>query len=361
MNKTLLRSLLLGACAVAPFAAIAGGVEVAPCCNPPRVDIPDMREGWGFYLEGAAIRPYNNNTVFGDTLTFVAPNFDFFEVDYDAVNPDFNFALRVGVDYTMADSANILKLEYEHVWDSQSTANSDASFVFFDDDEDDIPFVSAGDVKIRLDAVKLVSEQHILIGPYWEATLTGGLRYARVQQKLNYGTALDLFVDGEDDDDGFDGALAFDAFENTMTFNGVGPLGGVGGMFHVTENLAFGAETQIALLLGSNKLDIDYYALLPNFFEGPDFIPVAGEFNTSSQTSIVPEIFARIYGNYFYRFDDGMELQVELGWRLDQYFNLRTSFAENELTEDAFFAEAPITISDEIGFSGPYLAAHLKI
>ena len=353
MNKTLLSSLLLGACCAAPIAAVAGGIEVATCCTPPRVDIPDMREGWGFYLEGAAIRPYNNDLGYAFYVSEFDPldRFDPIGFSIAEVQPDFNFDLRVGVDYTLANSANVLKLNYEHLFSNRTeTEEIDA----FDN-------VFAAAVKIKLDAVSLVSEQHILIGPYWEATLTGGLRYARVAENFANGYAG---IVGFEDREGREpiAILGARGYETELQFNGVGPLVGLGGMFHLTENLALGAEGQVALLLGRSDMTVqagEAIEMEDVFFAEFDTLP----FDTESRTSIVPEIMTRIYGNYFYRFTDGMELQVELGWRLDQYMNIHGRYVDDVVgtAEMGLFHDVPANLSDDVGFSGPYLSAHLKI
>jgi len=347
MKKTLLRSLLLGACCAAPIAAMAGGLEAPTCCTPPRVDIPDMREGWGFMLEGAAIQPYNNNLAYASPLVTstvgVAPlAFTTHFVDIEEVKPNYKFDLRVGVDYTLADSANVLKLTYEHFF------NNDDS----NDDDDD--FVNRS-VNFKFDEVTLASEQHILIGPYWEATLTGGLRWARVQQNSNLDATL-IGVPADVITGGVNGVYGID---QTAKFNGVGPVGGVGSMFHLTENLALGAEGLVAILIGNSQLDVDYAT------DGIGFLlpvpTIAADVDTDSVTSVVPELFMRIYANYFYRFQDGMELQVEAGWRTNHFFNLRTGLDEVERVARASFAPEVNTLSDEISFSGPYLMGHLKI
>lgn len=332
MKKTLLSSLLLGACCAAPIAAIAGGIDVV-VPGPPRVDIPDMREGWGFTVAGAALRGYNNDLGFFtfDSEVFAPADLTFADKVFE-VKPDYAFNLTVGVDYTLADSANILKLTYEHLFhntssNSETLATAAGGTVY-----------AKGSVQQELDDVNLVSEQHILIGPYIEATLTGGLRYARVSQ--DFDTVLDATAAV---------VPVVDAAINTaanLQFNGVGPLGGMGVMFHMTENFALGGETQVALLLGESKLSNT------DSFLGDD-IAVNGTLKTNDVYSIVPELYARIYGNYFYRFDDGMELQLELGWRVNQFFNIRTSVDDDIVN--------PTTTSNDIGFSGPYLMGHLKI
>lgn len=335
MKKTLLSSLLLGACCAAPIAAIAGGIDVV-VPGPPRVDIPDMREGWGFMIEGAALRGYNNDLSYFtfDSEVFAPADVTFADKVFE-VKPDYAFNLRVGVDYTLADSANILKLNYEHLFHN-TTSNSEnlitgaAGTVY-----------AKGSVEQQLDDVNLVSEQHILIGPYIEATITGGLRYARVSQDFS------AVVDATGAGLGFTEAATT---TSSFQFNGVGPLGGMGAMFHLTENFALGGETQVALLIGESKLtgsDSDIFT-----FAGDTFI-ANGTIRTNDVYSIVPELYARIYGNYFYRFDDGMELQLELGWRVNQFFNIRTAVDDHVVN--------PTTTSNDIGFSGPYLMGHLKI
>lgn len=332
MKKTLLRSLLIGSCTLAPVVAFAGGLDNPTCCQPPRVDIPDMREGWGFTLEGAAIRGYNNDLTYAvspESIVTIGA-FTSESVTIEEIKPDYAFDLLVGVDYTLAGSGNVLKLSYEHLFNKTSSASQ---YDVFDD-------YFEGSVQLKLDAVDLLSEQHILIGPYWEATLTGGLRYARVSQDFDASVAVSAL--------GVREALALDssfvAVSEDMQFNGVGPLGGLGSMFHLTENFALGGEGQMALLIGRNKASVNALEVLPVTVAAADVFVFDDK--ADNIYSIVPELKARIFGNYFYRFQDGMELQVEAGWKIDQFFNLRTNTTN---------------VSNDIGFSGPYLKGHIKL
>lgn len=338
MKKALLRSLLLSSCAIAPVVAIAGGIDAeAPCCAV-RVDIPEMREGWGFTIQGAALRGYNNNLDYVDAIqtsteatvggnTFFANNYSI-----NAVQPNYDFAMLVGVDYTFANSANMIKLSYEHLFNSTAQGTT----------YDYVANEYEGSVKLKLDGVSLLSEQHMLIGPYWEATFSGGLRYARVSQNLQ--TVLETAsafpeVGGES-------APILGYGETTMQFNGVGPLAGLGGMFHITQSIMLGAEAQAALLVGKNNTNTIQTILT----EAPTILPAYESINSNYSAnniySVVPEMYARIYGNYFYRCADGMELQLEAGWRMNQFFNVRTN---------------SFGTSDDIGFSGPYLMGHVKL
>lgn len=339
MKRALLRSLLIGSCAIAPIMAFAGGIDVEkPCCTV-RVDIPEMREGWGFSVQGAALRGYNNdlnyiNVLESTSATTVGGNTFFVNnVDANTVEPNYDFALLLGVDYTFADSANMIKLFYEHLFSTTANGNS----------YDLIGNEYEGSVKLKLDGVSLLSEQHIIIGPYWEATFSGGLRYARVSQYFN--SSLETGSDFPDIP-GQDTPSLLGYFTESMQFNGVGPLAGLGGMFHVTPSIKVGAEAQAALLVGKNDANLITNVLTPTLGVLPAYDSVTSNYDANSIYSIVPEMYARIYGNYFYRCADGMELELEAGWRMNQFFNLRTdSFGD----------------SDDIGFSGPYLMGHLKL
>jgi hypothetical protein len=352
MKNVLLRSLLIGATCIAPIAAMAGGVEVETCCKPPRVDIPDMIPGWGISLEGSALRGYNNNLnyeqlVLSTSETVGFNTFTFTDLLFEDVDPTYAFGLRVGVSYTLANAGNVLKLFYEHLFDRSSTDSVSALIPI---GTTEVSAVEAeGSVRQKLDGVSLLSEQHILIGPYWETTLSGGARFAHVSQQLN---AEELVYTTTVASHSFVSAVAESA-SYSMQFNGVGPLAGLGTMFHVCENFLIGAEAQGALLMGRNKVGFNADGLT---IQAPDpFLALSGD--VDSIYSIVPEMYYRIYGNYFYRFHDGSELQVELGWRANQFFNLRTFTQLGDFNGVA----VDITNSDDIGFSGPYLMFQYNI
>ena len=361
MKNTLLRSLLLGAASLSPLLAIAGGVEVTTCCNLPRVDIPEMKEGWGISLEAAALRPYNNNLNYlaYETLTSEivgATAFDFAMNNIEDIAPVYSLALRAGVDYTIADSANVIKLSYEHLFarDGSNEFHNDVAF-----DGGTVVYDISGTVKQKLDGVTLLSEQHILIGSSWETTLSGGARFAHVSQ--TFSTNENVLLVGTSMLAPAPMIAVVETSDFNMQYNGAGPLVGLGAIFHVMDNFALGAQTQGALLIGRNKISVDAEALIlgaaPVGIAPPLTEIFTEELDSKSIYSIVPEMDYRLYANYFYRFTNGGELEVEAGWRANQFFNLRTFSTTGSADSIAINS----VDSDDIGFSGPYLSFHYKI
>jgi len=347
MNITFLRSLLLGACCAVPLVAVAGDIDIIESPTPFRVDIPDMREGWGFLVEGAAIRGYTNDLgyvydLLVNSVTEGIYTTNTLDAIFENVDPQYAFDLRVGVDYTLADYANVLNLSYEHLFNNPTN----------DSFNDNSLAIATGALTQKLDAITLSSEQHILIGSYWETTFTGGARFAHLSQDLS----ATLITYGG----------TFNTTETqtsllTAQFNGVGPLLGLGTLFHLNNSFGIGAELQGALLIGKNKISQQTGTFTASSFhigENASFI------NAEDVYSIAPELFAKLYGNYFYRFINGMEVLVEAGWRVDQFLSVR-------VLDNALFANNPsstvilpgldINKNNDIGFSGPYLMAHIKL
>jgi len=354
MNITFLRSLLLGTCCAVPLGTVAGDIGViAPI--PPRIDIPAITEGWGFFIEGAAMRGYNNNfdylissegnTIFSAGSTLISSN----DIAILNVDPVYAFDLRVGVDYTLAAAGNIIKLYYEHLFDRQAN----------DSYQNSLGDISKASARQKLDEITLSSEQHILIGPAWETTITGGMRFSHVAQKFNpqYFVAPRSSFSAPD-------ILNSGA---TMQFDGAGPLAAIGTIFNLTGYFSLGAEAQAALLMGLNK--ISYNIIETQFFDDGTINETFSPAAIDNLYSLVPEFSYRIYGNYFYRFMSGSELEIELGWRATQFFNLRTfavvSIKPTQLSLSPLFPTDLVytdaTNSDDIGFSGPYLMAHIRL
>jgi hypothetical protein len=344
---------VLGSLFLLPCTTFAGGIDLLPL--PASVDIPDMRGGWGASIEVAALKPYNNNlNYFLITQPLSSEDglgnaYQSLTTRIERVDPIYAPALRVGINYTFADKGNVLKLNYEHLFDKEASD-------FFQD----IPNLLYTDASVRqkLDGISLVSEQHILIGPYWETTLTIGARYAHLRQELAANFTNYVFDTPTND-------INFNNQSFSVQFDGTGPLVGLGTIFLLTDKLALGAEVQGALLVGRNNLDITSF----NERETPTFTDLTYGANELDHVySIVPELFYRIYANYFYRFANGSELQMEAGWRTNQFFNLRTfDFALSGTANPATHTSTPFIISpnttrsDDIAFGGPYVMFNYKL
>jgi len=363
MRKNFLRNIILSICSTIPVTVVAGDIDLINVLIEPSVEAPNMLDGWGFSVEGALLRGYNNNLVYMLDLpiTILPPlrTGIFYaqqEADLPVIDPTYNFSLRVGVDYTFVDSANVIQLFYEHLFnhaakDNYTNLNNSLT--------------AEGTLREKLDGITLLSQQHIVIGPYWETTFSGGLRFAHLQQQLH--STEEAFLANLLRIT----SISFSTFssQSNSQYNGVGPLLGLGSIFHFGDGFAAGAEVQASLLIGRSTLS-EANTLYIEGVEEVATIDANTMFQTHSIASIVPEAYYRIYGNYFYHFNNGAELVVEAGWRANQFFHVRTF---EQLEPTTLFISANIdsigvlggpsntTISDDIGFGGPYLMIHYQM
>jgi len=357
------RQLLTTLTIATPLFAHAGGIEIieatAPCCEV----IPNMISGWGFSIEGAALRPYDNDLIYGlnssNEYSSDGPDSNIFDIDnyYKYFKPKYAFNLRVGLSYTFYDSGTVLQLFYEHYFNRKVTDSS--AFEVTNDQRDTPPrtfdYFNEGSLRNKFDGVTLAAEQHFILGPFWESTLTGGLRFAHLSQQIEL---ANNFVQVQDAN--FFNATAF----NSMQFNGAGPLAGIGTIFHLNEDFAIGAEGLGALLMGRNKIGSNVTYNSGTVGSLPDTTVNANN-HIDSIYSIVPEVYYRIYGNYSYLFANNTELTIELGWRGNLFFNVRTALLEGDVSSNKpplFNSTEQIpTFSTDLGFMGPYLTVYYQI
>lgn len=335
-------SLWVACCAV-QLPAQAGGIDIF---SPPpalHVTIPAMKGGLGFSVEGSALRVYENDlsyiTAGTTTVVSEAPNTDvFIQNSVEKITPGYAPAIRASIDYTFSDYANVISLVYEHLFSrdfTSSVQNLDQTVDF------------SSSMRQKLDTGAILSEQHILIGPFWETTLTGGVLFAHLEQTFSANGFAPSLTD----------SVTSSTIQSTMQFNGVGPLLGMNAIINMLDYLSFGAEIQGALLLGKNNLSIDSATTFVT--EGASF-PIT---NTLEPIyALAPELYYRIYANLFFRAPNNMEFQFEGGWRANQFFNLRT-FDRNPLTQIENVAGMGInsTVSNDLGFSGPYVRVHIQL
>lgn len=325
--------------------ANAGGIDILTPSPILHVTIPAMKEGLGFTVEGSALRVYDNNLSYvigGPTITTTegVNTTVFSENMVEKITPGYAGAIRASIDYTFSDYANVLSLVYEHLFsrDFSSSATDGESFDF------------SGSMRQKLDAGAIISEQHILIGPFWETTFTGGARFAHLEQTLS---AQGINSTDPENLENFSSTTV-----TSYRFNGAGPLLGLNAMFNVFDFLSLGAEMQGTLLLGKNNLSIDNTTVA---FGSPD-LTYSVTNDISPIYSLVPELYYRLYANFFFRTSNDMEFQLEAGWRANQFFNIRT-FDRNPLSNTYGIEGYGInsTTSSDIGFSGPYLRVHVQL
>lgn len=356
MKRFLLYPCLMSLLSANPLMALAGGLETPiplELSAIPAVDIPEQKKGFSIGIESALLRPYNNNLGYGFTvhpfLGATTPSgINYFDeiVTVDELGPQYDFNLRLNVDVVLGYSGNKFRLTYDHLFDrniQDHVTNWEEGSV-------------VGEVRQKLDMATLISQQHMLIGQYWEASFSGGVGFAHLNQHMrSYSNTLFAETPFQ----------RLTTLTKSVQYNGVGPLLGLGSTFHATPSISLGAETESILLIGNNNLDMieDYTnnnlnssGEIVSYFTGHTSTDGKGIYN------IVPQWNYRVYVNYLYRTGSENALLVELGWRGTQFFNVRsyeapTLFRGTETSFTIFngISSVQSTTSDKISFAGPYL------
>jgi len=280
---------------------------------PPNVDVPDNLGTAGITLEGFYLRGFNSDLVYAVSPLFLVSGTNTIR----QLSQDYAFGARLAVDYVGPDSYNILKLEYEHLPQSHGSES------FFDG----VTHFHAS-VESTYRAFSATSEQPLLIGPYWETHFIGGARYIQVSQTFSPRGAFFLPEFS---------ASTISAARYEVQFSGGGIVGGLSSLW-TYHGFGIGTEALTSILLVNNRLN-NSFAIDQNIT--PILYNVV--VNIDDIMNIVPELHVRGFMNYRYKFRNDTEFTTELGYRFNQFFNVRTNHVFENID------------SQHIGFAGPYL------
>lgn len=279
----------------------------------PNVDVPDNQGSAGFSVEGWWARAYNNNLVYTQHI-YSLYGFS------DSLSPDSDFAGRVEVQYVGPESFNWIKFDYEHFPESHDKKLYIANAIF------------EGEVEAGFRGATALAEQPLYIGKYWTSTFFGGMRFAQLEQRF---THVDISRRAEI----VLGDSVGERYE--LRYDGVGPIIGTSALLQ-RKGLGVGVRGYTALLLGNSKINGFSIQNVP-FSLDLNFSPV----DIPEQYSIVPEMHMRGFINYTYSTIMLSNFTIEAGWRMNEFFNLRARNCDRKL------------LSDQLGFSGPYVLFHV--
>lgn len=304
--------IILLACVYSVFPCLAFSDEpilVLEEMPPPNVDIPDNLGTAGLTLEGFYLRGINNNLVYA-----IMP---FNTNSVLQLSQNYAFGGHIAIDYVDPYSSHLSRLEYEHLPETHAGQNFFNGTTHYH-----------ASVESSYRAFNALVEQSLLIGPYWETTFIAGLSYVQLSQRFS---PQGLF---------FVPVLPssfISAAKYELQLSGGGLIGGLRALLNY-YGFAVGTEVLPTLLIMKNRLN--------NSFDINQAIPpviYTTVVNVSGIMSVVPELQMRGFLIYGYQFQNDTQLTAEIGYRFNQFFNVRTNHAFLDLE------------SQEIGFAGPYL------
>jgi hypothetical protein len=210
-------------------------------------------------------------------------------------------------------------------------------------------------VNTKFDAVDLSFGQYINIGHRLQTRLFTGLRWARINNELSYsykGTMPTITLAANQD---LDPMSIKDSAGTESTFNGIGPLFGIGANYNVGYGIGISGTFDAALLVG--RIDYDQSSRI---FQGVDGFDANEHYSIdyNNKNVVSPAFDAKLGVNYHYMMGNGSLIKVEVGYQVTKYFdvienaNLFTSTgADIDFRSD----------SSNFGLNGPYVSAVLKM
>ena len=385
--------ILAGATLVASVGAFADVLRNNAL--PFAVNVPNIRSGFEFNVEGLFLKSSNSDLDYG----FITGNDDNgnAQTNLVTVKPDTDFGWGIGVGYVFPDSGNDVQLSwmgFDHTHRSSSSylessysgpgpflntpyglninlADPDGDFDVPSDSQD--VTTASGQAKFKLSVVDLDVGQYVDVGDRLQLHPFAGLRFARVENNLRgqYGSVDPIDPDVIYTED--------DAFNSR--FSGIGPLLGADANYNLGGGVHVAAHVATTLLVGkvdtdsrfastqSNEARVITSVQSPLFAQLSEQITDSASIESADVTRVVPSLDAKLGLNYSYQFDCDSVVTVEGGYKVTQYIDavdrLDTSSGQQATPQSFIGGSGSSAIAtrntSNVGFSGPYVKLAVKL
>jgi hypothetical protein len=408
-------AVLLSGFAANSFAALPTGTSRYAVC------VPQLCGGFTFGLYGIYWQPSTSEQDFVERFSRDDKSGDR-DGDHHEVNPRYRWGFMANIGYVFPCSGNDIRLGYIYYKHNHEN-NRDRREGDDDDDSVDgetfLPTISDGwnpthtstvelanvaswnhsldtdprharaHTEFRLDAVDLDFGQYVNVGCNLRFRFFGGLRYARIEHRLN------ATFEGRHDHEKDDGALGipmvgtdlnnvavdFDVdgdirehVHQRSEFNGIGPRLGVNAGYHVGGGFGVVGELSTSLLVGREKhhihdrfeeeLKFEAKALHESTLfdldtEYRDNNEWERNLNFNHRTRVVPNIDAKLGIDYTYQFCNcsHTKLTIEAGWYVSEYFDSAERSSSAAIDHPEFRPRRTLDTS----FQGPYVGVQVTI
>jgi hypothetical protein len=305
------------------LAAHPGGNMQLPVASGIKLTVPQHMSSWNFAAEALYYRVANNDFQYFVTNTNVGSDSGEDAHHNHSVEPDYEWAFRLGATYHFAGNGRDATLSYTRI-----DASTSERFVFpgeitsatatdwwwwsVGDNTSDSMDITNGDAvaksKDKYTDVDLVFGQKVDIGGRIRMHHFAGLRYADIDSndKATYtnftgtGTQVDVFRTTRYGSD----------------FTGVGPRFGTDAQVNLGEGLSLRGKVGLSVLVGR----MEQHGSIDEVDSAFASTNLADDFRTDSQTRIVPELDSRIGVNYATTFLSHANIELELGYEATNYF-----------------------------------------
>ena len=290
----------------------------------------------GFYLQNASSNgefDYGSRGVLNisqNSFTGIVDNF----------SPGYDWGWGAQIGYIAKNGVNDIALRYSHIRNDavDSDASVDAIFPIINGDPTNI-FGSAvtGSFSTHVDQIDLVGGQFIPVQSCLIFHPFIGLRWAQLKEEF-YTTITHP-----------SGTVIFENFESK--YNGIGPNMGLSANYFMTPQFSLVGYLGAALLFG----DIDASS---TFFDNEINLGLHETNAKNTNHRLVPMVDMKLGFDYT-TFVDIYLLNIELGWKFTEYFNVLDTVASSPANTGGFPANAGIfpisTTTSDLSLQGPYV------
>ncbi|MFT4058174.1 MAG: Lpg1974 family pore-forming outer membrane protein [Legionella sp.] len=325
LKKTALTILFLGSSSL--FAGAMG-----PSCTPGNVTVPCAHEAWDVGVQGLYLQ-----TAFNKDFSFYPTGANGI---YKDLTGHWDWAFQLETAYYF-NTGNDLAITWYHLHAKNRHFGLNLLGLFN-------PINLQLDLNNQWDALQVEFGQYANFSEASKIRFHGGIQYSRITSNVNavIGYADDSFSFAPE---GLVNPVSLTAF-NTE-YNGFGPRIGLDLFYVLGDGFSIYGKTATSLLVGRAKFKDK--GLTPVVLDDMEVEPVLIPISASgSRAMIVPEMEAKIGGNYTYLWSHG-DIIIDVGYVWFNYFNTLSN--QNILSNIQINQELNRkTESTDFGVSGPY-------
>lgn len=318
--------------------------EIAPAT------VPTTPSGFGFTIEGLYLQPSSNNlnyAVSTEPLPVPAPSWT-----QNYINPDYQAAFRMGLQYTLANSVDQIKIDwlYVNTADNASVSAGGTTSVtppyYFGPGAQALRGTSAkSNVIFNINDVSVSIDHLIEIGHYILLDPFVGLNSAFLTQKISssyIGT------------DSLGANYSIDAF-NKSQYMSAGPRLGLNAVGYIGSHFGILASMAASLLVGTVETDTNFLS-----YGAGNSTAVKTNLANENQTLVVPEFESRLGLLYTIPLRQNKSVFIfQAGYLFMTYLNGINQVFPTALVPDAF-NQGTVAIStstqqpSNLNLNGPY-------
>lgn len=355
--KNIFRIILIALCASSNAAPMKDGNLLA-------VFVPDLKPGFEFDVSALYLQPLANNLGWSVTTTVLpipSPNWS-----VNVIQPDFSPGFNLGVRYAFLNTGTDLQLNWSHLTThdrNEVTVDPDSQWVS--------PFSQTGTPPTQtgqITGISLLKVGRVRLHFNYDSVNLDMGTYLNMGPKLQtrFFTGLYAVFLKETIDSTFHGlpALPLFNFNNTSTYNGVGPRLGLNNNYELYRGIHLVGQLAGSVLYG--RMQPAQYK-----FTGTSVELILAGINVNyeglsnpSVDQLVPAVDAKIGLNYTYFIKQKSELTLEVGYMGALYFDALSSYETNTnviaLDLGSLSTSSAKHTQSNFSVGGPYITAKLR-